>query len=195
MTNGTVPSSIAHGRRLPGRRRFSRVAAVAVMAGLAVGAAACSSKAAAPTTTVAPTTTTTIDAAAAQTAIAMSFNTLFDLSNPDLNSKLAVIQNGSTITSALQQALSSSLASSSAGSKIDSVSILSTTACKKVPLPTPCAKVVYDINGPTGTAVLANSQGYAVDVNGTWLVAKTTICGLLGLFYQAEGNTGNPAGC
>ena len=64
-----------------------------------------------------------------------------------------------------------------------------------MPLPTPCAKVVYDINGPTGTAVLANSQGYAVDVNGTWLVAKTTICGLLGLFYQAEGNTGNPAGC
>jgi len=34
-----------------------------------------------------------------------------------------------------------------------------------------------------------------VFVNGQWLVAKATICQLLGLFYTAEGKTGSPPGC
>jgi hypothetical protein len=38
-------------------------------------------------------------------------------------------------------------------------------------------------------------QGYAVFVAGHWLVAKTTICGLLGLFYSASGKSGSPKGC
>jgi hypothetical protein len=39
------------------------------------------------------------------------------------------------------------------------------------------------------------NNGYAVFVSGQWLVAKATICQLLGLFYTAEGKTGSPPGC
>lgn len=182
-------------RRGPGRRRLTRAIGVALMAGIALGAAACSSKNASTTTTTTAASTTTVNAAAAQTDIATAFATVFNLSDPSLAPKLTAIQNGDTIQTAFGQALSSSLAKSAAGAKIDSVKIDTAAECAKVPVPTPCAHVVYDITGPTGTAVLANSQGYAVDVNGQWLVAKTTICGLLGLFYQAEGNTGSPTGC
>ena len=62
-------------------------------------------------------------------------------------------------------------------------------------LPDPCAHVNYDIHGPGGTAILPGNNGYAVYTNGKWLVAKTTICTLLGLFYTASGKTGTPPGC
>ena len=127
--------------------------------------------------------------------IGAAYNTLFNLANPNVPSKIAVIQDGSVLQAALTEALSSSLASSSAGTKIDSVKVLDATTCKSASLPSPCAKVVYDILGTTGTAILPNSQGYAVFIGGHWLVAKATICGLLGLFYQAAGKTGSPPNC
>jgi hypothetical protein len=157
------------------------------MAALALGAAACSSSSSTPTVT--------FNHATYASDIATAYNTLFNLANPDVTSKIAVIQNGAAVKTALSQALSSSLASSSAGTKIDSTALLTSSQCKAKSVPYPCAKVVYDINGPTGSAVLPNSQGYAVFLGGHWLVAKATICGLLGLFYQASGKSGSPPGC
>ena len=184
------------GKRHSGRRRTPRVAAVAVMAGLCLGAAACSSTPkAATTTTKATTTTVAIDPTTAQADIGTVYNTLFNLANPSLAGKIAVIQNGQGISTALQQALSSSEASASQGSKIDSINILTAAQCAKQSLPPQCAHVVYDILGTGGNAILPNNNGYAVFVNGQWLVAKATICQLLGLFYTAEGKTGSPPGC
>jgi len=166
------------------------------MAGLTLGAAACSSTpAAAPTTVKATTTTVAIDPATATADISTAYDTLFNLANPSLAGKLVVIQDGSSITGALQQALSSSEASASQGSKIDSVNILTAAQCTAQKLGTQCAKVVYDILGTGGTAILPMNNGYAVFTDGKWLVAKVTICTLLGLFYSAEGKTGSPAGC
>ncbi|HVA03596.1 MAG TPA: hypothetical protein VMU64_07565 [Acidimicrobiales bacterium] len=179
-------------------RKAPRVLAAAAMAGLVLGAAACSSSPAGnATATTAKTTTTTIaiDPTTAQADISTAYNTLFNLANPSLAGKLAVIQNGQSLTSALQQALSSSEASASQGSKIDSVNILTASQCTKQSLPQQCAHVVYDILGTGGTAILPNNNGYAVFSNGQWLVAKVTICTLLGLFYSAEGKTGSPPGC
>jgi hypothetical protein len=181
---------------LRGRHRTPRVVAVAVIAGLCLGAAACgSSGGSATATTKATTTTVAINPATAQADIAASYNTLFNLSNPALAGKLAVIQNGNSITTALQQALSSSEASASQGSKIDSITIETAAQCATKSLPPQCAKVMYDILGTGGTAILPNNTGYAVFSNGQWLVAKATICQLLGLFYTAEGKTGSPPGC
>jgi len=179
--------------RRPARRRIPHVAVLAAVAGLSLAAAACGSSG--PSTAATTTTQVKVNTATAPSDIATAYNTLFNLSNPDVNSKVAVIQNGSTITSALQQALSSSLASSAGGAKIDSTSLLSASKCATAKVPYPCAHVTYDINNTTGTAILPNSQGYAVYVDGKWLVAKTTICGLLGLFEQAEGSTQTPQGC
>jgi hypothetical protein len=60
----------------------------------------------------------------------------------------------------------------------------------------PCAKVTYDLLGPGGSPLFPTaSSGYAVLSGGRWLVAKSTICGLLGLFFQASGRSGAPPGC
>ena len=167
------------------RARSPRVTAIALAAAVCLGAAACGSSTSAPT----------YNKATAGSDINSAYQTVFNLANPSLNPKIAAIQDGTTIQTAFNQALTSSLAKSSAGAKLDSYTILSSSKCTSAHVPSPCAKVVYDIDGPTGTAILPNSQGYAVFVNGKWLVAKATICGLLGLFKQASGQTGTPQGC
>jgi hypothetical protein len=169
----------APSRRL--RRRPGQVALTLVVA-LSLGAAACSSG-------------SSYDKATAGSDINSVYKTVFDLANPSLDPKIAAIQDGSQIKASFNAALTSSLAKSSAGAKMDSYEILSSSGCTAASVPSPCAKVVYDIDGPTGTAILPNSKGYAVYLNGKWLVAKATICGLLGLFYTAAGKQGSPKGC
>jgi len=172
-------------------RRSSRVAAATVVSVLALGMAACSSSSPPATTAV------TYNKATAQTDINAVLNTLFNLSKANENAVIASLQDGPSLKTAVTQGVDSSLASSSKGAKLDSYKVLTTAGCKAAaqPLPSPCAKVVYDILGPTGTAILPNSQGYVVFQNGKWLVAKQTICGLFGLMYQTEGKTGSPPGC
>jgi hypothetical protein len=178
------------GPKRHGRQRTMRIASVVAIAAIALGATACSSSPKAATTT-----TVAINPATAKADISTSYDTLFNLSNPAVGGKIAVIQNGASIKPALQQALSSSEASAAKGSKIDSVTILTAKQCTKASLPSQCAHVVYDILGAGNSAILPMNNGYAVFTDGKWLVAKATICTLLGLFYSAEGKTGSPKGC
>jgi hypothetical protein len=179
--------------RHQGRRHLPRIVIVAVMAGISLGAAACSSG-----TTAATTTTVALNPATAPADIASVYDTLFHFSSGTVASKEAVIQDGSSIKSALNEALSSNLASSAAGTKVNSTNLLTASQCAHLSpkaLPYPCAHLNYDINGTSGAAILPGNNGYAVYSNGHWLVAKTTICTLLGLFYTAQGKTGTPPGC
>jgi len=137
-------------------------------------AAACSSNSA-PTTT----TTTMPSRAASTAAIKHSFSVLFDLADPALAPKIAVIQDGSALEATMRGALKSALAKEAAGASISAVEIESGSGCSNGGVPSPCAKVTYDILGPSGTALLANTQGYAVYSRSHWLVAKVTICSLL----------------
>lgn len=148
----------------------------ALLAALAVGlvVAACSSNST-PTTT----TTTMPSQSASRAAIKQSFGVLFDLANPALAPKIAVIQDGSALKVTMRAALASPLAKEAVGATISKVQIESSSACSDGGVPSPCAKVTYDILGPGGTALLANSQGYAVYSRSHWLVAKETICSLL----------------
>jgi hypothetical protein len=182
---GLYASKVVSGMPHQGRHRRTRVVAVGVVAALSLGLAACSSSPAAPTYN--PTT--------AKADINTSYDSLFHFTSGSLASKEAVIQNGKSVAAAMKQALASSEASAADGAKVDSVSFLSATGCSAKSLPSPCAKVKYDILGTSGTAILAGNTGYTVLTNGTWQVAKTTICTLLGLFYTAEGKTGSPPGC
>jgi len=185
MTYRRQRSDAAEAPQRRARTRSPRTMVIALVAAVSLGAAACGSS----------TSTPTVNKATAGGDINTAYKTVFDLANPSLNPKIAAIQDGSSIQTAFNQALTSSLAKSSAGAKLDSYTLLSSAKCTSASVPSPCAKVVYDIDGPTGTAILPNSQGYAVFVNGKWLVAKATICGLLGLFKQASGQTGTPQGC
>jgi len=141
------------------------------------------------------TTSTTTGSSTSSDEIAQAYQTLFDFAEPSVADKVAVIQDGASIQTALSQALSSSLGSSATGANVNNISFLDSASCAQDNLPSPCAQVNYDILGQGGTAILANNQGYAVSVDGTWLVATNTACGLLGLFYQAAGKTGTPPGC
>jgi len=131
----------------------------------------------------------------AKNEIEHAYGTVFNFSNKKVSSKTSSIQNGSSLEKALTQVLSSSLGKEATGARVDSVKLLASTACSQVPLPWPCALVTYDVLGPNGTTLLSRSSGYAVYAQGKWLVAKSTICGLLQLFYQETGRSGYPPGC
>jgi hypothetical protein len=149
-----------------------------------------------PTTPTSTTTTTTTAGPSTPSGeITQAYQTLFDFADPSVADKVAVIQNGSSIEAGLSQALSSSLAASATGANVTNISFLDSSGCTQAGLPSPCASVTFDILGPGGTAILPGNNGYAVSINGSWLVATNTVCALLGLFYQASGKTGTPPGC
>lgn len=173
-----------------GAARPAGLGALSLLLTVAVTAAACSSSNSASTTTTKP-----LDRAAAPGLIAQAYDTLFNFTDKTVASKVAVIQNGASVESSLQEALASPLSNSATGSKIDSTSVLTGSSCTSTHLTSPCAKVTYDLLGSGGSPLLGGQTGYAVYDNGSWLVAKVTICTLLGLFYSAEGKKGAPPGC
>lgn len=73
---------------------------------------------------------------------------------------------------------------------VKSVQLLSSSECSTNGVPSPCARVTYDLDAG-GKAILANSQGYAARVGGKWLVSKTTFCALVALSNGGK----PPAGC
>jgi hypothetical protein len=153
---------------------------------IALALAACSSS------SVPPTTTTTLPSPAASTAaIKQAYTILFDLSNSAVSPKLAVVQDGSVLRSAMTSTLKTGLAKEAGGATTTSVVIEHGAACSDETLPSPCAKVTYNIVSPTGQVLLSHSIGLAVYKDGKWLVAKQTICTLLEL---ANGGSALP-GC
>ena len=151
-----------------------RTAGLLVAAVLVLTLAACG--------TSATTTTTTLPSLGASTAaIKHAYAVLFDLANSAVSPKLAVVQDGAVLQSAMKTALKSALAKSAAGATVQSIDIEHGSACKDEFLPSPCAKVVYDILSPTKAVVLHGATGLALYQHGHWLVGKTTICTLLEL--------------
>jgi hypothetical protein len=135
-----------------------------------------------------------VDVGQARTGASRALATLFDLSDPALRAKEAAVQDGASISTTLSQALSSSLGRSSAGARLDSFHVLSTSGCARASLTGPCAEVTYDIDGPAGTTLVPGAEGYAVDIDGRWLVAKATTCAVLRHYYL-EGPARSSGGC
>ena len=71
----------------------------------------------------------------------------------------------------------------------------SSSVCHKQKVPAHCATVRYNFVGPGSDRGLVFSTGYATFQNGHWLVAKVTICDLLGSFYEIVGKHRIPPGC
>jgi len=181
---------------VPTNRLLKRAAAMVTVALVALGLASCSSSGApatttTTTTTAAPTTTTLPPLSASKAAIDRAYSVLFDLSNPALAPKIAVIQNGSALESAMKAALKSSLAKLAAGADVSAVTVEEGAACKSEFLPSPCAKVTYSIVGADHKVLLGDSVGFAIYHRPDWLVAKGTICTLLSL----ENGGKQPPGC
>jgi len=124
-----------------------------------------------------------------------AYRTLFNLSDKSVTAKLDVVEDGQTLRRAMAEALASPLAAAAAGAAVHQVTLLGRPACQNALEPWPCARVVYDIVATNGSALEANSAGYAVYVGGRWLVAKNTVCGLFELLYTTENKSGTPPGC
>jgi hypothetical protein len=155
---------------------------VVPVAVLALAACGSSSKPAAttsaPTTTAAPTPTTQ-DPAAAKASITANWTTFFDGTNPDVNGKLALLENSAKIGTAYKQALAKAgTAASQGSSKVSGVELLSLADCNtNLGENVPCAKVTYDLL-VNGKPALSGQTGYAVYVDGAWKVSEVTDCGL-----------------
>jgi hypothetical protein len=154
--------------------------------------AACSSSGAKATTTSAATANDAPPPSPSQSDadIKNAYKILFDLANPAVAPKLAVVQSGQALQAAFTKALQSPLAKLAGGATVTSISLQTGSSCVKQSLPSPCAAVVYNIVSPKGSVLESKLNGLALFSGGHWLVGKLTICGLLSL---ESGST--PAGC
>ena len=135
-----------------------------------------------------------VDKATAPRDIQHAYGVLFNFTNRSVDTKVTVIEGGSSLREALTQGLSSPLASLATGAKVTKTTLLSDAACKAADVHTPCARVTYDVLGARGP-LFSGSSGYAVFSDGKWLVARSTVCGLLGTMYTTLGKKGAPPGC
>jgi hypothetical protein len=150
---------------------------------LAAAISACSSSAStpAPGTSATPATTapasstaggptaggpTAGGSAAAIAEIKTNWEKFFNSSTPN-SERLALLQNGSTFSSAISSFSANPLASA-VSSKVDSVKLTSATQ----------AAVTYDLIA-AGAPVASGQKGTAVLQDGTWKVGDGAFCGLL----------------
>lgn len=165
-----------------GRGRWGALGALVLAASTVLGA--CGGGSSAPS----------FDRAAAPAQIQHAYGVLFNFADPSVSAKVAVIENGASLRSALHDALSTPLAGLAKGAKVTKTTLLDAATCKEAGVRTPCAKVRYDLLGAKGSVLFSGSSGYAV-YEKRWLVAHSTICGLLETMNQTLGRTGTPEGC
>jgi chitodextrinase len=108
-------------------------------------------------------------------AIAANWVTFFNAKTP-LATRVSLLENGSTFSSALQTQLKSAAASETSA-KVTAVSVASSTAV-----------VTWNLL-LNGSVALPNQKGQAILQNGTWKVSDASYCGLLSLEPPA------PAAC
>lgn len=186
----------------PARGLAAAGAIVAVLAATACSASSSSpssssSSTSAPPATSAPATTGSSAAggtggatasagtgsnSAAVAQITTNWEKFFASSTP-ASERVALLQNGSTFSSALSSFASNPLAAGLAA-KVTSVTVTSATK----------ATVKYDLTGTGGTTLLANQTGTAVLEGGVWKVGDASFCGLLSLAGAAL-NLKVPAAC
>jgi hypothetical protein len=155
------------------------IVAPALGLALAVAVAACSSSGPSSTTSTPPSSAPATSApatsapassgsASATAQITANWEAFFNGKTPAAK-KIQLLQNGQTFASIINAQAGSSLATS-AGAKVSSVTLTSSTQ----------AKVVYDIT-LSGSTALSNQTGVAVYQGGTWKVGDASFCDLLGL--------------
>lgn len=154
--------------------RHYQAPALGLMLALAITACSSGGSSSSSTATPAPATTTSSAATASASAsggsavaqITANWEAFFNSSTPN-SKRIELLQNGSSFTSAVNAFASSPLASA-VSSKVDSVTLTSSTQ----------ANVKYDLSA-AGASVADGATGTAVLQNGVWKVGDGVFCGLL----------------
>jgi purine-cytosine permease-like protein len=156
--------------------RFYLAPAVGLVFALAITACSSSGSSSSSTATSAPVATTsaatssaTASAAAGGSATAQitaNWEAFFNPATPN-SKRVQLLENGAQFAAAIN-AFSASPLAQSVSSKVDSVSLTSSTK----------ANVKYDLSA-AGTSVASGQTGTSVLQNGTWKVGDDVFCGLL----------------
>lgn len=156
--------------------RFYLAPAVGLMFALTITACSSSGSSSSSTATSAPAATTpaatssaTASAAAGGSATAQitaNWEAFFNPATPN-SKRVQLLENGAQFAAAIN-AFSASPLAQSVSSKVDSVSVTSSTK----------ANVKYDLSA-AGTSVASGQTGTAVLQDGTWKVGDEVFCGLL----------------
>lgn len=170
----------------PRTTRRALLAAPVVALLLAGPLAACSSSSSpsSSSTSSSPTSASgTFDTASATTAVKQTWTAFFSKDTP-ITQKETLLQNGTTTFAPAVQAFASNPMVGQVTANVHSVTFPSPTK----------ADVNYSIL--LGGQVVENSMaGTAVYQNGKWLVADTTLCGLLQLAQSQSGSSASIPGC
>ena len=166
-----------------GRRRVPAVVLLLAAAALSGSLGACTSNGTTSSSSPSPTSQTgTFNTATATQQVTQTWETFFSKDTP-LQQKAALLENGSKLAAALQ--------AFGANPTVGKV----TADVKSVTFPSPTkANVTYSIS-LNGRVVESDLTGNAVYQNGKWLVADTTLCGLLQLAAGQFGTTVPIPGC
>jgi hypothetical protein len=122
--------------------------------------------------------------AGAVAAITANWKTVFDGEAP-IPKRLALVQDGSQLTSFIEKEAKTSLGQTASGSTATVSSVTLTSAAQ--------ATVHYDVL-LLGTPLLKNQAGVAVYQDGVWKVRVATFCGLAALAFSS-GSSQLPAVC
>jgi hypothetical protein len=117
---------------------------------------------------------------AATAKVTTAFVTLFNANDKTAAAKEALLQDASKYKAAFTMLFSSSIAKANPTiAKVTKVTYPSSAVCKSTVKVTKCASVTYDLESAnTGSALLTGVSGYAVNINGHWLVSDVTFCSL-----------------
>lgn len=176
--NGIRPAQPRTARRL----RSTPAAAVALLA-LAGTLAACSSTTSGSNTPSPTTTGSSFDSASATAAVKQTWTTFFSKTTP-IAQKETLLQDGSSSMADAVQSFAKDPMVGEVTAKVQGVTFPSPTK----------ADVTYSIS--LGSQVVENAMaGNAVYLNGQWLVADTTLCGLLQLAASQGASASAIPGC
>jgi len=155
---------------------------ILVLLALAGALAACSSTTSG-SNTPSPTTGSSFDTASATTAVKQTWTTFFSKTTP-IAQKETLLQNGTSTMSSAVQAFAANPMVGEVTADVQNVTFPSSTK----------ADVTYSIS-LSGQVVENAMAGNAVYQGGKWLVADTTLCGLLQLAQSESGSSAAIPGC
>ena len=112
--------------------------------------------------------------------VTAAFVTLFNANEKNIKDRQAVLQDAAKYKASFTKLFTGTLAKTNpTEAKVTAVTFPSAAACTAATKSSKCAAVTYDIDtATTGSTLLTNVSGYAVDVKGHWLVSDATFCSL-----------------
>jgi hypothetical protein len=128
-------------------------------------------------------TTTTQNPAQATAVITQNWTAFFNGGSTDNASKLVLLQNNGKLAATFNKNFVGNQSTAAmTAAKVTNVTVLPASQCQQAAVPSPCAKVSYDlVNRQNGSPLLAGQTGYAVYQNGKWMISENTFCALIAL--------------